>query len=330
MAVESLLQRRVRPQKQEIEDDAVESEGFDSANDIEEAESGSEEGSDDGEGSGSQSEVQSQDEEDEDDNSEVPTWLESCDIISNTPKASSALSETLNPLANISFGALASAQESLGSKRKRTGPTSLLPSKRQRSLSPFAEAAERKAGKKAAQPDHRSSKHAPTELSSKKAVSRKRTVVAVPTVQARDPRFSAVSGFVDTEKIKNKYAFLNDYRASEIAELKTQMRAAKDDAAKEELKQQIRRMEDRERARLREDEKQAVVREHRKKEREMIGQGKKPYYLKEGEVKKAVLVKRFEGMSERKVERVIEKRRKKKTGKERRNMPFGRRVVEEG
>lgn len=67
------------------------------------------------------------------------------------------------------------------------------------------------------------------------------------------------------------------------------------------------------------------MREHRKKEKDAIGQGKKPYYLKRGELKRLALVKKFEGLGEKKVERVIERRRKKKAASERREMPLSRR-----
>lgn len=179
-------------------------------------------------------------------------------------------------------------------------------------------------------PSHRSSKHAPTELSSKKAVSRKRSVVPVPSVSARDPRFSAISGpNVDTDKLQRNYSFLNDYRESEIAGLKTQLRDTRDPAAKEALKRQIRPMEDRERARKRAEEEKEVVQEHKRNERDAVKEGKTPYFLKKGEIKKQVLVKRFEGMGEKKVEKVMERRRKKKAGMAKRALPMGRRGAEE-
>ena len=166
------------------------------------------------------------------------------------------------------------------------------------------------------------------ELSSKKAVSRKRHVVSIPKVNARDPRFSLLSGDLDVDRVNQKYAFLNDYRASEVADLKQRMRSTKDLRAKEALKREIKSMEDRERARKRAEEEKAVVREHRKGEKERVKQGKKPFFLKKGEVKKQALVKRFEGMGEKKAEKVIERRRKKKAGKEKKAIPRARRRLD--
>ena len=127
--------------------------------------------------------------------------------------------------------------------------------------------------------------------------------------------------------MSQKYAFLDDYRTSEITDLKQQVRSTKDVAAKEALKRELKSMEDRERARRRAEEEKAVIREHRKRERERIEQGKKPFFLKKGEIKKQALVNRFEGMGEKKAEKVVEKRRKKKAKKEKRSMPQARRNV---
>jgi ribosomal RNA-processing protein 36 len=211
--------------------------------------------------------------------------------------------------------------------RKRKRPDSDLTDKRKhRSSSPFYEAEERKLGKKSAiVSSGRSSKHAPTEMSSKRAVSRRRDFLTVPKVQARDPRFSTLSGNLDLNRIKQNYAFLNDYRISEAAELKEQIRATKDPNTKEALKRRLKSMDDRERARKRADEEQAIIREHKKKERERVQQGKKPFFLKKKDVKKQALINRYEALGEKKAEKVMERRRKKKAMRERRSMPSSRR-----
>ena len=112
---------------------------------------------------------------------------------------------------------------------------------------------------------------------------------------------------------------------SEISALKTSIRDAEDSAVKEALKRQLLSMESREKARAGKEVQQEVLREHRRREKDAVEKGKRPFYLKKGEQKKLALVKRFEGMGEKKVEKVIERRRKKKAGKERKVMPNGRR-----
>lgn len=87
-------------------------------------------------------------------------------------------------------------------------------------------------------------------------------------------------------------------------------------------------MESRRKTQLAKDKEQEVLSKHRKKEKELIQQGKKPFYLKRGEQKKMALVERFESMKGKQADKVIERRRKKKAAKERKGMPEGRRGVE--
>ena len=313
MALTEILQRRIKASKADAEDDDLQSlsdtEASVQSHRDEDANVSDTSTENDVEGAGSDD--QGIDSEDED------------------IDASESLSPS-NALTDISFGALASAHASLGLKRKRSPTTTSQPSK-QRSASPgFPEAQERLAGKKDHRVLPRASKHAPTELSSKKAVSRKRSVVPTPTIEHRDPRFEALSGPLDTNKLNNNYAFLHDYRASEIAALKAEIRKTIDLVVKADLKKQLLSMESKEKARAAKEAEQGILREHRKREKEAVGRGKKPFYLKKGEQKKLALVKRFEGMGEKKVERVIERRRKKKAGKEKRSMPDRRRVDEVG
>lgn len=188
------------------------------------------------------------------------------------------------------------------------------------------EAAERKAGRDDNKEHARSSKHAPAELSSKKAVSRKREVVPIIKREVRDPRFEPLTGPLDPERAKKNYSFLNGYRDSEILALKLAIRQTKDPIATEKLKRALLRMESKKKTQQRKDQEQEVLRTHRAKEKELIKQGKKPFYLKKAEQKKLALVQRFEGMKGKQVDRVIERRRKKKDSRAMRYMPEGRRA----
>ncbi|TVY49513.1 rRNA biogenesis protein [Lachnellula occidentalis] len=227
--------------------------------------------------------------------------------------------------ASISFGALAKASESLsGSKKKRaTVPT---PSDGWANN----EALERKAGRADRRDFGRSSKHAPTEISSKKAVSRKREVIPVSKRDVRDPRFEPVTGLpVDEARIRKSYAFLEDYREDEMKELRGEIRKEKDEDQKERLKKALGAMENRKKARERKEREEAVLERHRKEEKELVKQGKQPYYLKQKEVDKRVLVDTFGDLKGKKLDRVIERRRKKVEGKEKKKMPVPRRATGE-
>ncbi|RDL35125.1 DUF947-domain-containing protein [Venustampulla echinocandica] len=227
--------------------------------------------------------------------------------------------------ASISFGALAKAEATLSGSGKRTKRSA-----EDDTVQKWGdnEAQERKEGRKDRRDFNRSSKHAPTEISSKKAVSRKRDVVPVPKREFRDPRFDTISGMVDDDKIRKAYSFLDDYREDEMKELKTAIKNSKDEDKKEELKRVLLSMESRKKAQLRKDKAKEVLDKHRKEEKEAVRMGKKPFYLKESEQKKRALVEQFGGLKGKQLDRVIERRRKKVEGKEKKNMPFARRTQE--
>jgi ribosomal RNA-processing protein 36 len=172
----------------------------------------------------------------------------------------------------------------------------------------------------------RSSKHAPTSLSSKRAVTRRRTAVPMAKSTVRDPRFDPLSGPVDYTAVAKKYSFLDTYRDSEISTLKKAMKNPKLPAhEKETLKRQVVSMESKMAFEKSKEREAKVVREHRKEEKKRVEEGKTPFYIKKSKVREEALKERFEGMKGRQRDKVIERRRKKLTAKERRGMPEERR-----
>lgn len=234
-----------------------------------------------------------------------------------------------------SFGALAKAQAmhpQLGRRKKKSaqseGDTG--------SGDDGDEALAKPKGKKE-KPPSRSSKHAPMEVSSKRYVGRRREIIPVKKTEARDPRFdplvtgrSGSGAQADEDHARKAYAFLDEYRDDEMRQLKAAVRKAKTPAEKEKLQRALMSMESRKRARERKDKERAVVDEHRRKEKELVREGKKakPFYLKKSEQKKQLLVDQFEGLSEKQREKAIEKKRKKIAGKEKKAMPMERRIRE--
>jgi ribosomal RNA-processing protein 36 len=147
--------------------------------------------------------------------------------------------------------------------------------------------------------------------------------------KSRDPRFDPLAGRLDQNTVAHRYSFLNDYQASEVTTLRKALKDRKTKLTEHErdtIQRKVISLESKiatNKAKEREDK---VVREHRKKEKELVSQGKKPFYMKQSEVKKQALVDRFEGMKSREKDKVIQRRRKKLASKERRNMPDDRRV----
>ncbi|KAG9247862.1 hypothetical protein BJ878DRAFT_572818 [Calycina marina] len=228
--------------------------------------------------------------------------------------------------ASISFGALAKAQATL----TKSGDSVKLGKKAPVNGDAWEdnEAAERKAGRKDRRDFNRSSKHAPTEISSKKAVSRKREVVPVPKMAYRDPRFEPTTGLVNEKDVRKAYAFLDDYREDEMKELREKIKTSKDETVKEKMKRTLLSMESKKKAQMRKDKEQEILDKHRKEEKELVRQGKQPFYLKKSEQKKRVLVDQYSNLKGKQLDHAIERRRKKVEGKEKKNLPYARRGME--
>ena len=244
----------------------------------------------------------------------------------------------------LSFGALAKAQAAMdaSSKRKRKGDAD-----------PDADEQDDKGWDKPRSSttkklEKRSSKHAPVEMTSKRQVSRRRDFLTVTAetkkTASRDPRFMPLgagasraggaaaigsANAIDDIKARKAYAFLDDYRASEMQDLRAAIKKSKNAADKEKLQKALTSMESRKKAQDRRDRERAVIEEHRKKEKELVKQGKTPFYLKRSEQKKRVLVEQFQGMKKKDADRAIERRRKKVAGREKKMLPMARRGAED-
>ncbi|XXG99943.1 hypothetical protein Hte_006284 [Hypoxylon texense] len=296
----SNLQRRVRARKDEPEpdlDDAFSDEGHgEESDEDDQTEGGNEEEEAEEEESGSSSE----DEEAED------------------PSAAAS---------QISFGALAKAQASLPNIRRGKGRTAEDEDEDDDSDSDSDDQPESKPTDRPRLPKpHRAHKHAPTEQTSKRPVTRKREAVPVLKREARDPRFSSATSArpLDEDRARRAYSFLDEYRDAEMGRLRETIRKTRDPGAKEELKRALASMQSRKQAQAQRDKENKLIEEHRRREKELVKQGKKPFYLKKSEQRKRLLVDRFEGLKGKQVDRVIERRRKKLASKEMRNMPMPR------
>jgi ribosomal RNA-processing protein 36 len=112
-----------------------------------------------------------------------------------------------------------------------------------------------------------------------------------------------------------------------MKELKAAIKKAKNEDEKGKLKRALMSMESRKKAQDRKDKEKEVLAKHRKAEKELVRQGKQPFYLKKAEQKKRVLLDQFGDLKGKQLDRVIERRRRKVEGKEKKKMPFARRGV---
>ncbi len=113
-----------------------------------------------------------------------------------------------------------------------------------------------------------------------------------------------------------------------MKELKNAIKVAKDEDSKERLKRALMSMESRKKAQIRKEKEREILDRHMKAEKEAVKHGKKPFYLKKAEQKKRVLLDQYGELKGRQLDHVIERRRKKIEGKEKKNLPFARRGVE--
>ncbi|MBE3111842.1 MAG: hypothetical protein IMZ46_15280 [Acidobacteria bacterium] len=218
-------------------------------------------------------------------------------------------------LASISFGDLAKAHAAISKKSKKSAP-SVAPTKVIPAKKPAPAPAPAPSNATRAKPKKRS-KNAPTEVTSKKPVSRRRDIISDTRPKARDPRFDAVDGEVDDSRFRKAYAFLDGYRDDEIKQLRGEIKKTKDEYAKEELKRELKVLENKRVTDKKKAERDKVLEKHKREEKELVRQGKTPFYLKEAEQKKRVLTERFQDMGKGQAEKVIIKRRKKEAVKDR-------------
>lgn len=164
------------------------------------------------------------------------------------------------------------------------------------------------------------------EMSSKKPVCRLREIIQVPKKAVRDPRFESLSGQVDVERFKKRYNFLyEDNLPVEKEELKKQMRKSNDPEEISELKSRISWIDKQLKSGGMKNTEREILAEHKKKEREAVKQGKKPYYLKKSEIRKRELTEKYKKLkASGKLEAYIEKKRRKNASKDHRFLPYRR------
>ncbi|KAK0208050.1 hypothetical protein DFS33DRAFT_1484493 [Desarmillaria ectypa] len=204
-------------------------------------------------------------------------------------------------------------------------------------------------GKDQERPDHeepkaapRPNKHAPMEVTSKKPVTRRRTVVEVKTIRPRDPRFLPLSGEFSEERYRHNFAFLTKARKNELQILRDNLKRARKlllsspkhlrserENEVEKLELAVKRAESAVNKNRREEVERAALETLKKEEKEKQGQGKGSWWMKEADKKKLLTRARYDALAqsggERAVKKAIEKRQKKIGQKEKKSRPFGKR-----
>ncbi|KAK9807560.1 hypothetical protein WJX72_002543 [[Myrmecia] bisecta] len=174
----------------------------------------------------------------------------------------------------------------------------------------------------------RENKNRPVEASAKRPVPRFREVIQAPHREARDPRFDGLSGkFVD-ERFRKQYAFVYDEQLpEERQQLKKALQRTKADGSKAEVQAQLTRVELQIKEEQARRQRQQILAEQKAKERQAVKAGKKPFFLKRSEAKKAELVVKYQALkASGSLEKAMAKRRRKNAAKDHRYVPGTRRA----
>ncbi|KAF8609567.1 DUF947-domain-containing protein [Ceratobasidium sp. AG-I] len=178
--------------------------------------------------------------------------------------------------------------------------------------------------------EKRSSKHAPTEITSKRPVSRHRAAVEVPTIPIRDPRFTPLSGTLSEPHFSRAYSFLPELQRTEAVTLRASLAKARKQRAPfetiDKLERALKHAESAlEKARREEREREALTKV-KKEEREKRGEGKGAWYMKQSEKRSVLLQAKFDDLAahggQNAVRKAIDKRKKKVAQKEKKARPF--------
>ncbi|KAJ3142558.1 hypothetical protein HK100_001382 [Physocladia obscura] len=169
----------------------------------------------------------------------------------------------------------------------------------------------------------RGSKHAPAEITSKKPVSRRRTIVELPKKEIhRDPRFNKLSGNFNEGLFNRSYGFLEEYEKSEIEDLKKRMNSEKSEEQRAQMEKIIQSKISKQIQKQREDRQKNIHRQWKKAEVDAVKNGKKAFYLKKSDKEKLALLEQYKNIKPGQgVDKFLEKRRKKNSATEKRFLP---------
>lgn len=206
----------------------------------------------------------------------------------------------MNPeLSNVSFEKLLKLQETIKTKSKPEKASSSRLQKQQKQVD----------------------KSAPVIQSSKLQTSRRRQVVSIAPRQIRDPRFDASSGVFRKDAFEKSYKFLNELEKQEHVIIQDKILKTTDSNERDQLMKLQERLNSKLIQKKADEEKQKVLKDWKKSEMQKVQQGKKPFFLKQTEIKKRVLVQKFNDLKTNDVDKLLAKRRKHNAAKERKRMP---------
>lgn len=260
--------------------------------------------------------------------------------------------ESDDDFSSLSFGALNSAQQKLReqdeeTKPKKAGKSSKVNANSKKSYKPQRDSDsdsdsdsdggffdKGKRSKDKSSKDKKSkNKHAPAESSSKRPVSKIREIPGLKSKKEstlyNDIRFDAAYGKADWNRIRKDYAFLDDYREKEINEMRGMLKDKKTRQTMsgrdvQDTEFQIQSLQLRLDTLRNRDLANKIVGDHKREQNSKMRKGDQvnPYYLKKSEQRKMIQKAKFETMKASQREKVMERKRKRRLGREFRELEF--------
>ncbi|KAG7662626.1 RRP36 [[Candida] subhashii] len=196
------------------------------------------------------------------------------------------------------------------------------------------ESSSKKNSRRTIQDKSRRSKHAPAESSSKRPVSKIREIPGLESSNRhsslyKDIRFDAAYGKADLIKARKDYSFLDEYRQSEIKQMESILRDKKShlylsEYELDEIRQNLQSLKSRLDTLKNRDLEHDILSQHKKQQLEnfRVGKQQNPYFLKRSEKRKMLQKAKFDSMKPKQREKVMERKRKKRLGKEFKQLEF--------
>lgn len=168
----------------------------------------------------------------------------------------------------------------------------------------------------------RANKNRPMEMSSKKRVPILRQTDVPKKKVTRDPRFDDLSGEYQEEIFEKNYSFLQDLKTREREVVKKKMKKLKNAEKKQKLQYLLTRMNQQQQAAKQKQRQKEIERSLKQKEKELIKEGKTPYFLKKTERRQLELAEKYKQLQKSgKVEQYLGRKRRKNAQKEKKKLP---------
>ncbi|KAH8407084.1 hypothetical protein KR222_006114 [Zaprionus bogoriensis] len=140
-------------------------------------------------------------------------------------------------------------------------------------------------------------------------------------VELRDPRFDERAGDYNTETFKKNYKFLTKIRSKEVDQLKKQLDEVQDNEEKQKIKHAMQRLINKNVEDKKWHIKQNLLKREHKEIQKEHDEGRQPHYVTKKERRAKELVAQFEQLkSTGKLNKHLEKRRKKNAAKDRKRI----------